>query len=128
MTVFKVFQEDPQEDSSIQEDLRRNLQKSLENGNVSMWTIKGRTILIQKDKENGKAASNYRPIICLSLIWKLLTGVIAEKVYGFLDTNLLLPQEQKRCRRKYRGTNDLLFIDKMILKEVKMRKRNLSMA
>ena len=83
-------------------------------------------LLMQKDKEKGKAASNYRPITCLPLIWKLLTGVIA-KVFGFLDTNLLLPQEQKRCRRKSRRTNDLLFTDK-IMREIKMRKRNLSMA
>ena len=77
---------------------------------------------MRKDKEKGKAASNYRPITCLPLVWKLVTGVIAEEVYGFLDTNLLLPQEQKGCRRKYRGTIDLLFIDKMIMREVKMRK------
>ena len=83
---------------------------------------------MQKDKEKGKAASNYRPITCLPLVWKLLTGVIAEEVYGFLDTNLLLPEEQKVCRRKSRRTNDLLFIDQMIIKEVKIRKRHLSMA
>ena len=79
---------------------------------------------MQKDKEKGKSktASNYRPITCLSLLWKLLAGVIAKELYGFLDTNLLLPQEQKGCRRKSRGTNDLLFIDKMIMREVKMRK------
>ena len=79
---------------SIQEDLGRNLQKCLENGNVSMWMTKGRTILMQKDKEKGKAASNYRTITCLPLVWKLLTGVIAKEVYGFFDTNLLLPQKQ----------------------------------
>ena len=83
---------------------------------------------MQKDKEKGKAASNYRLITCLPLVWKLLTSVIAEEVYGFLDTNLLLPQEQKGCRRKSRGTNDLLFIDTMIMREIKMKKRNLSMA
>ena len=52
---------------SIQEGLRRNLQKCLENGNVRVWMTKGRTILMQKDKENGKTASNYRPIACLGL-------------------------------------------------------------
>ena len=51
-----------------------------------------------------------------------------EEVYVYLDTNLLLPQEQKGCRRKSKATNDRLFIDKMIMKEFKMRKRNLSMA
>ena len=107
---------------SIQEGLRRNLQKFLESGNVPMWMTKGRTILMWKDKEKGKAASNYRPITCLPLVWILLTGVIVEEVYGFLDTNFLLPQEQKGCRRKSRGTNDLLFIDTMIMREVKMRR------
>ena len=112
---------------SIQEGFRRSLQKCLENRNVPMWMTKERTVLMEKGKEKGKAVSNYRPITCLPLVWKLLTGVIAEEVYGFLDTNLLLPQEQKGCRRKSRGTNDLLFIDKMIMREVKMRKQNLSM-
>ena len=63
---------------SIQEGLRRNLQKCLVNGNVPMWMTKGRIILMQKDKEKGKAASNYRPITYLPLFWKLLTGAIAE--------------------------------------------------
>ena len=67
-----------------------------------MWMTKGKTILMLKDKEKGEAASNYRPITCLLLVWKLLTGLIAEEVYGFLDTNLLLPQEQKGCMRKSR--------------------------
>ena len=47
---------------SIQERLRRNLQIYLENGNVLIWITKGRTILIQKNKEKGKETSNYRPI------------------------------------------------------------------
>ena len=33
----------------------------------------------------------------------------------------------KGCRRKSGGTNDLAFVDKMIMREVKMRKWNLSM-
>ena len=38
-----------------------------------------------------------------------------------LHTKLLLPQEQKGCRRKSRGINNLLFIGMMIMREVKMR-------
>ena len=114
---------------SIQEGLKKKTfrKRCLENGNVLMWMTKGRKLLMQKDKEKGKTASNNRPITYLSLVWKLLTGAITEEIYGFLDTNLLLPQEQKGCRRKSRRTNDLLFIDKMIMRDVKMRKRNLSM-
>ena len=60
--------------------------------------------------------------------WEITnTRVIAEEVYGFYETNLLLPQEQKKCRRKSSGWNDLLFVDKMIMREVKIKKRNLSM-
>ena len=67
------------------------MQKCLENGNVPISMTKRRTILMQnRDKEKGKAASNYRPITCLPLVWKLLVGVIGEDVYGFLDTNSLL--------------------------------------
>ena len=39
----------------------------------------------------------------------------------------MLPQEQKGCRKRTKGTGDLLFIDKMILKEVKNRKKNSAM-
>ena len=92
----------------------------------AMWMTKEKIILMQKDKEKIKAASNYRSITYLPLVYKLLTGVIAGEIFGILDTNLLLSQEQKECRRKSRGMNDLLFIDKMIMREVKTRKRNLS--
>ena len=71
---------------SIQEGLRGNLLKCFENGKLPIWMTRERTILMQKDKEKGMAANNYRPITCQTLVWKLLTGVI-EEVYGFLDTN-----------------------------------------
>ena len=32
-------------------------------------------------------------------MWKLLQGVIADKIYGHLDQQKLLPQEQKECRK-----------------------------
>ena len=69
---------------------------------------------MKNGKEKGKAASNYRPITWLPLVWKLRTGVIANVIYGFLATNLLLPQELNGLRRKSRGMNDLLFNDKMM--------------
>ena len=76
-----------------------------------------------KDKSKGNVASNYRPITCLPLIWKLLTGIIADGMYSFLESRDLLPDEQKGCRKKSRGTHDQLFIDKMLMKEVKQRKK-----
>ena len=39
-----------------------------------------------------------------------------------------LPKEQKGCRKSSRGTNDLLYIDRGVIKEVKSRNKNLAMA
>ena len=40
----------------------------------------------------------------------------------------MLPEEQKGCRKGSRGTNDLLYIDRVVIKEVKSRNKNLAMA
>ena len=88
---------------------------------------KGRTVLIQKDKSKGNEASNYRPITYLPLTWKLLTRIIADEIYGFLENEGILPEEQKGCRRKSKGTGEQLYIHKMLLQDVKRRKKNLAM-
>ena len=41
--------------------------------------------------------------------------------------NQFLLEEQKGCRRKSRGRGDQLCVDKMILREVKLRKKSLAM-
>eukprot|EP00112_Aurelia_sp_Birch-Aquarium-sp1_P022216 Seg6175.2 transcript_id=Seg6175.2/GoldUCD/mRNA.D3Y31 product="hypothetical protein" protein_id=Seg6175.2/GoldUCD/D3Y31 len=54
------------------------------------WVTKGRTVLIQKDKSKGIESSNFRPITCLPLVWKLLTGLItdeAEKQRNYYPRN-----------------------------------------
>ena len=84
--------------------------------------------MLQKDKGKVNVGSDYRPITCLPLMWKLLTGVIADQIYAHLDQEKLLPEEQKGCRKVSRGTNDLLFIDRAVIKEVKSRNKNLAMA
>ena len=44
-----------------------------------------------------------------------------------IDQEKLLPEEQKRCRKGSRVTNDLLYIDGAVIKEVKSRNKNLAM-
>ena len=88
---------------------------------------KGRAVLIQKDKSEGNEASNCHPITCLHLTWKLLTGIFADEIYGILDNERILPEEQKGRRRNSKGTGDQLYIDKMFLQEVKRRKKKLCM-
>ena len=70
---------------------------------------------VTKNKINGNVASN-------------CTGVIADQIYAHLDQEKLLPEEQKGCRKGSRRTNDLLYIDRELIKEVKSRNKNLEMA
>ena len=100
----------------------------LDSGFVPIWLTRGRTSLLQKDKSKGNVASNSRPITCWPLMWKLLTGVIADQIYADLDQEKLLPEEQRGCRKGSRGTNDFLYIDRAVIKEVKSRNNNLPMA
>ena len=103
------------------------LNQCVNEGCVPHWMTKGRTTLIMKDPEKGTVPCNYRPITCLPLMWKTLTGIISHQIYGFLETEGLLPEEQKGCKRGSQGTKDQLFIDKMTLEESKKRKKDLAM-
>ena len=95
---------------------------------VPNWMTYGKTYLCQKDQSKGNAVDNYRPISCLPVMWKLLTGVLAGQMYAFLDEHNILPQEQKGCRKKSSGTKDQILIDKMILQDCKQKHKNLAMA
>ena len=95
---------------------------------IPSWMTYGRTVLCQKDAAKGNSVENFRPITCLPLMWKLFTGMVAEDMYLFMENNHLLPEEQKGCRRKSKGTKDQLLIDKTILKDCRKRKANLAMA
>ena len=61
-------------------------------------------------------------------MWKLLAGVIADQIFAHLDKEKLLLEEQKGFRKDSRGTNDLLYIDRAVIKEVKSRNKSLAMA
>ena len=104
------------------------LKECLDSGFFPSWLTRGKTSLLQKDKSKGNVASNYRPITCLSLMWRLLIGIIADQIYAQLDQEKFLPEEQKGCRKGSRGTNDLLYIDRAVIKEVKSRNKNLAKA
>ena len=52
-------------------------------------------------------------------MWKLLTGVFADQIYAHLDQQKVLPEEQKGCMKGSRGTNDLLYVDRAVINEVK---------
>ena len=87
---------------------------------------KGKDNIDQKDPQKGNVANTHHPIACLSLMWKLLTSVLAEKVYAQLSEKKVLPDEQKGCRKDSRGMKEQLLIDKQILKHCKKHQRSLA--
>ena len=95
---------------------------------IPKWMTLGKMVLCQKDPSKGNAVNNYRPILCLPLMWKLMTETVAECIYNFLDVSDKLPVEQKGCKKESRGTKDQLLIDKMILHDCRKRNTNLGMA
>ena len=70
---------------------------------------------LRKDYPNPeRPLNNGRPITCLPMMWKILTEQIKEEQNGF--------------HKGTRETGDLLYIDQHILKESKMKRKNLAMA
>ena len=103
------------------------MKKCLQTAHVPEWMTKGRTTLIQKDLSKGTVPNNYKPIICLPMMWKILITQIREEIYYSLTSRGLFPDEQKGCKGT-RGTPELLYIDQHILNESKTRRKNLAMA
>ena len=91
------------------------------------WMTFGKTVLCQKYPAKESEVDNDRPISCLPLMWKLMTGILAEKKYSQLERENVLPSEQKGCRKGNRGTKVLLLIDKTVLRDCKKRHTNLAM-
>ena len=84
----------------------------------------GKTTFLMKNKEKDIIPSN----CSLSTTFKLMTAIIAESMLNYLENNGLISDEQKDNRRKSRGIKDQLLIDKMILWNVKRRKKKLHVA
>ena len=45
------------------------------------WLNTGKTALIMRDKEIGDDITNFRPITCLPLMWKIFTGILNYELY-----------------------------------------------
>ena len=113
---------------SMQERISFYLQSCITRGEVPDWMTTSQTVLLLKDKSKGNEVSNYGPMTCLPFMWKLLTDIIADKIYNHLEGDYLLPEEQKGCcRNNNRGTKDQLLIDKAIIKNCRRRKVRLTM-
>ena len=77
----------------LDDKLAKYLQVCLSNAIVLSWMTKGITVLIMKDSKKGGVASNYRSIACLHIMWKTLTGITEDEIYGHLARISLLQNE-----------------------------------
>ena len=66
--------------ANLHDRLVKHLQACLNTGIVPSWMTKGRTVLIMKDCKKGGVTGNYRPIACLLIMWKLLTGINGDEI------------------------------------------------
>ena len=107
--------------ASLLSDTIKNMEDSL--ALLAEWVI----YLLPKtnDTVNPK---NYRPITCLSTTYKLLTLIITERMYLFMDANDFFCIEQKDCRKGSYVCEDCFLINWIIIKRCKSKHRKLSMA
>ena len=113
--------------SSLHERVRSQLKECLVSGFAPSCLTKEGTVSLQKVKTKGNIASNYRTVTCLPIMWKSLSSVFPDQIYGHLDQKKLLPEEQKGYRKRSGGTNHELYTEKAVIREVKSRKNNLTM-
>ncbi len=90
------------------------------------WFVRGKTLLIPKGK--GGRPEDYRPITCLNTAYKLFTGVMASELWRHVESNGVMPCEQKALHRGQRGCLDALLVDGMITEGAKVRRGGLSVA
>ena len=121
----RILDQEPQQST---QRVSSQMNRILMGDDLPEWTTHSRTVLCQKDPQKGNIADNYQPITCLPSMRKLLTGVIAEEIYNYLEQEKILPEEQKGCKRGSRRTKDQLLIDNTVLKDCKKRHTNLSIA
>lgn len=112
--------------TSTHEQLAICMNRIVEQPNLMpTFMTKGNTYLIPKTPECSADPSKYRPITCLPTVYKILTSIISNKIYAHLETNKLLDEEQKGCRKRSKGCKEQLIIDSVIVETAKTKRASL---
>nr|XP_034830874.1 uncharacterized protein LOC117987910 [Maniola hyperantus] len=107
--------------------LARQFQEALEQRTLPSLFTTGITHLAPKSTDTADPAK-YRPITCLTTIYKTLTSVLSLKISRHVDENNIISGAQNGCRGGSRGTKELLLIDSVAGQLVKRNRRNFSAA
>ena len=112
--------------TSLHNRLACQMQQLLLEENHPAWLTKGRTILLMKDPQQGAIPKNYRPITCLCTMWKLMSGILADKLLTHMGEHL--HEAQKGIGNDSRGSKHQLLVDQTVMKDSRSRHTNLAMA
>lgn len=95
--------------------------------NFPGFLAEGVTYLLPKEG-NKSDPKNYRPITCLSVLYKLFTSILHSKIYRHCHINNIIHPEQKGCIKESFGCKEQLVIDSIIMNHAAKKCRNLCMA
>ncbi|XP_067947074.1 uncharacterized protein [Watersipora subatra] len=98
----------------------------LEEGNHPEWLTNGQTVLLIKDPQQEPIPKNYRPIMCLLNIWKLLSGIVAVKLEEHMSH--YMTSSQKKIELNTRGAKHRLLVDRTLYQDSRRRHTDVSMA
>ena len=82
------------------------------------WLTNGQTTLVSR-KKSTKNPTNYRPITCLPVIYKILSSVITSRLTSHNEANNIIPTEQKGNSSNTFGKIYQLMINKMVMDSVR---------
>ena len=95
-------------------------------GEIPDWMVRGKTTLLAKSA-NTSDADQFRPITCLTTMWKCLTGIVSEKMLYHLNSYNVIAVEQQGAVKYSYGTKTQLLINKSVVEDAIRRRKNLSM-
>ena len=89
------------------------------------WLSAAHTVLLPKITDT-HIAKNYRPIACLNVMYKIYSSCINQCLMDHVYKNSIVTPKQAVRKKRVWGTVEQLLINKSILKEVRLIRRNLA--
>ena len=112
--------------TSLHKRLACHMKKLVTEGDHPSCLTQGKTVLVMEDPQQGPIPSNYRPITRLSTTWKLLSGILADKIRVHMDG--YMHKAQRGIGGESKGSKHQLLIDQSVAKDARSRCTNLAMA
>ncbi|XP_067951793.1 uncharacterized protein [Watersipora subatra] len=106
--------------------MAKQIERLLEKGDHPEWLTKGQTVLLIKDLKQGPIPKNYRPLTYLPTTWKLLSGIVLDKLEEHISQ--YMASIQKGIRRNTRRAKHQLLVDRTVCQGSRRRHTNLAMA